>query len=350
VSQETVSTMRAVTLHGHGDPEVLRVEHLRIPVPAPGEFRVRVAACAVCGHDALSRAGKLSAAPDAVLGHEISGVIEAVGSEDLEGWVGKRVALTQRRNCGECLDCQHGRDNQCRQGIGFYGDDTPGGYAEFVIADLNNTVEIPDSIPHEIGAVLNCGVGTGYRALKTSECRAGDVVLTTGASGGVGLNAVAVASSQSIRVIAVVSSETKVSAVRDVGADIVLVKPEHAQIREAARSLGRPRGVDAALELTGSPTFSLSYRSLRPGGALVLVGNVTGASDVPMPVGLTILKELRVLGSAHATRQDLIEVVELVEQGSLHIPKPTIFPLEQAAQAHAQLEQRTLQGRAVLIP
>src|SRR5699024_8734624 len=116
----------------HGPPTNLISSSAPIPIPGPNEFRVKVSACAICGHDVLARAGKLSTSLEQkILGHEIAGVIDSVGSENLNDWLGLRVALNQRRSCGQCSSCLSNATNQCRQGVGFYGEDTPGGYAEY---------------------------------------------------------------------------------------------------------------------------------------------------------------------------------------------------------------------------
>jgi D-arabinose 1-dehydrogenase-like Zn-dependent alcohol dehydrogenase len=129
----------------------------------------------------------------------------------------------------------------------------------------------------------------------------------------------------------------------------VLVSPSAADVKGAARGLGRERGVDAALELTGTPTFSLSLRALRPGGRVVLVGN-TVPGRLELEPGLAIVKELGVVGSAHATRADLADVVDLVATGQLTPPPVHTYALREAGLAHAELDAKRMIGRAVLIP
>jgi D-arabinose 1-dehydrogenase-like Zn-dependent alcohol dehydrogenase len=259
------------------------------------------------------------------------------------------VSLVQRRPCGTCDECHKGWTQLCRRGKGFYGDDIQGGYAEFVLADPQNAVPIPDSIDDATAAILSCGVGTGLHALKTAEVGAGDVVLITGASGGIGLHAVQLATVMGAKVIATTSSERNAKSIRDAGADVVLVRPDLSAVRAAARTLGRARGVDSALEVTGLPTFSLSLRSLGPRGRLVLIGNVDPA-ELPLDPGLTIVKELRILGSAHANREDLREVVDLVASGRVVPQVSQTFALADVSAAHRAHENHELTGRVVLLP
>lgn len=341
--------MRVVELSDHGGPQVLVSGTRPVPVPAADQLLVRVGACGVCGHDGLARRGALAARVGSVLGHEIAGRVEAAGADVPQGWVGRRVALVQRIPCGVCPDCSAGQTPRCRRGPGFYGEDLPGGYAELVVASPLNAVPLPDSVDDVTGALLSCAVGTGLRALRSAAVVAGDVVVVTGAGGGVGVHTVQLARHLGATVVAVTGSAEKVSALREAGATEVAVRPEARELRRIAAALGRPRGVDVVVETTGGPTFALGLRALRPGGHLVLVGN-TVPGDLPLDPGLVIVRELTVHGSAHATRTDLEDVVDLVARGAVRPLAAHVWPLEQAAAAHTALDSRALMGRAVLRP
>lgn len=341
-------TMRAVELTALGGPEVLVPVSRPAPSPDAGEFLVRVGACGVCGHDALARRGELAAKAGAILGHEIAGTVVASGSDDVADWVGRRVALNQRLACGRCPDCAGGRASACREGRGFYGEDLPGGYAEFVVATPGNAVVVPDSVDDTTAAILSCAVGTGLRALRSARVDAGQIVVVTGAGGGVGLHTVAIARLIGAQVVAVTGSPVKAPELYRAGAAAV-VAPDRTELRNAITALGGRRGAHVAVEVTGGPTFALALRALTPGGCLVLVGN-TEPDALPLDPGLTILKELRVHGSAHADRDDLAEVVDLVASGRLEPSPPSRWALDDARDAHAALDARTVTGRAVLVP
>ncbi|SDP13788.1 D-arabinose 1-dehydrogenase, Zn-dependent alcohol dehydrogenase family [Klenkia soli] len=341
--------MRVAELAAHGGPEVLVAGSRPVPEPAADQLLVRVAACGVCGHDALARRGLLAAPVGSVLGHEIAGRVEAAGVDVVGDWVGRRVALVQRIPCGRCPECAAGTTARCRQGPGFYGEDLPGGYAEYVVASPLNAVPLPDAVDDVTGALLSCAVGTGLKALRTAGVRAGEVVLVTGAGGGVGVHTVQLARHLGATVVAVTGDAGKVAPLRDAGAAEVAVRPDGRELRRIAAGLDRPRGVDVVVETTGAPTFAVALRALRPGGRLVLVGN-TVPGDLPLDPGLVIVRELAVLGSAHAARADLEEVVDLVARGAVHPLAAQVWPLTEAAAAHAALDARTLVGRAVLRP
>ena len=260
--------MNVMRLTRLGGPDAFEPATVPVPVPGPGEFLVRVGACGVCGHDALARGGSLSSKVGDILGHEIAGKIESVGSSELEGWLGKRVALVQRRPCGDCADCIAGNTSHCRLGPGFYGDDVQGGYAEYVVAGPLNSVEVPDSIDDATAAILACGVGTSFHALRLADVKGGDVIVITGASGGVGLHAVQLAAHFNVVVIATTTSPSKVKPIQEAGATVVLVNPSGSEIRAAwSRCRSRNNGgssVHYELEVPGTSREISPHRKCKP--------------------------------------------------------------------------------------
>lgn len=339
--------MRAMVLERYGSPDVFSPGARPVPVPAPDQVVVEVRACGVCGHDLLARSGALGTPLPAVLGHEIAGVVVEAGRQVDGLSVGQRVALVQRIPCGDCVDCRRGSTNLCRKGPGFYGDDLDGGYAEYVVASPRNAVVLPDTVSDEHGAVLSCGVGTGLRALRRAVLDPDDLVVVTGAGGGVGLHAVALAAVLGYRALAVTSSEHKRDALHDAGAVEVVVSPSPAELRAVAKDLSGGRGAEAVIEVAGPPTFAASIGALAPAGRLVLVGN-TRPQPVEVNPGAVIVRELKIVGSAHATRCDLREVVSLVAGGKVVPVVSAVAPLEEVAALHRALEDRQVVGRAVL--
>jgi acryloyl-coenzyme A reductase len=331
----------------YGPPDVLQVQERPEPPIGSDQVLVEVHACGVCGHDLLARAGRLGTPLPMVLGHEIAGVVVKTGSAVTELQVGQRVALVQRIPCGSCPDCRRGATNVCRRGPGFYGDDLCGGYAQYVVASPRNAVVLPDSIGFEQGAVLSCGVGTGYRALRRAALREGDLVVVTAAGGGVGLHTVALAALEGYKVLAVTSSEHKRQALTEAGAAAVSVSPSGPELRAMAKDMTGGRGAEAAIEIAGPPTFGLSMAALAAGGRLVLVGN-TQPRPVEMNPGAVIVRELEILGSAHATREDLSRVVSLVADGRIRPTVSVVRPLAEVGELHRAMEAREVTGRAAL--
>ena len=339
--------MLAAVLPRFGGPDVLRCEEVAVPVITPDQMLVRVACCGVCGHDLLNRAGAFPHTRlPCVMGHEIAGTVESAGAA-LHGFrPGDRVALNQRVSCGTCEPCRAGRDDLCRAGPGFYGEELSGGYGAFVVASARNAVPLPDEIPFEVGAMLTCGIGTGFHALGRARLRLGDTVVVTAASGGVGIHTVKLARCMGMCVIAISGSPTKAARLRAAGADEVVVPDAngfHKRVREITGA-----GADAVIEVAGSSTFASSLRCLKPGGRVVLVGNIE-PQDVTLSPGLSILRELEVIGSSHATVADLRQVTEMVRRGQVTPEIGATMPVGQAAEAHRLIEEREIVGRVVLV-
>jgi len=342
-----VSRMRATVLPRFGAPSVFVCEEVARPGPRADQLLVRVAACGICGHDLLNRQGAfpLTRLP-AVIGHEISGVVEEVGSLITRFKPGDRVALNQRMSCGVCAACREGRTNVCREGYGFYGEDLSGGYGEFVLATERNAILLPDGIDFVTGAVLSCAVGTGFHALGRARLKPGDPVVVTGASGGVGLHTVQLARDMACRVIAITTSDRKAQTIREAGADEVVVSPD-ASFHATVKRLTAGEGAAAVIEITGTPTFASSLRSLRPGGRLVVVGNVEPGS-VPFNPAVGILKEIELVGSSHATLDDLVRVAGLVQRGRIRAEIAEVLDVRDAERGHALMEGKSVAGRIVL--
>lgn len=342
-----MATMRATVLPRFGGPSVFRCDTVTRPEPRADQFLVRVAACGICGHDLLNRQGAfpLTRLP-AVIGHEIAGLVEDTGALITRFRAGDRVALNQRQSCGVCQNCREGRSNVCREGYGFYGEDISGGYGEYVVATERNAVHLPDSIDLVTGAVLSCAVGTGFHALGRARVRPGDTVLVTGAGGGVGLHAVQLAREMGCRVIALTGSDPKAAQIRAAGADEVVVSTDmnfHAEVKALTKGLGAA----AVIEITGTPTFASSIRSLRPGGRLVVVGNVR-PGHVPFNPAIGILKEIELVGSSHATLDDLVRVTDLVARGRIKPEIAAVVDVADAGAGHAMMEGKGTVGRVVL--
>jgi acryloyl-coenzyme A reductase len=341
--------VRAVVLHRYGGPDVLQVEDVAEPSFTDEELLIRVTACGVCGHDLLARSGQLGTPLPAVLGHEISGVIAAVGRDVTAFNVEDRVALVQRNPCGRCAACTAGATNLCRSGRGFYGEDQTGGYATHVVASSRNTVKLPPEIGEAAGAVLSCAVGTGWHALQRVAATAGEVAVVTGAGGGVGVHALQLCRYLGMQVIAVTSSDRKRERLLELGAHaVVSLSAGGPSLRDQVRDVTGGRLADVVLEVAGPPTFSQSVAALAPHGRLALIGNVD-PQDVLLRPGLVILKELSIVGSAHGTKQDLEAVVGLVAAGQVRVVIADELPLEDAGRAHGSPGADAL-GRRVLIP
>ena len=339
--------MRAAVIRQVGAIEL--VEDWAAPTAGAGQVVVRVAACGVCYRDLIDRDGGYPfGRRPVVTGHEVAGVVEAIG-DGVSGFaVGDRVVAVHRAPCGACAACGAGEETRCLASPVMYGVTVDGAYAERVALWESSLVRVPDGVELEAAAVLHCTAAVALRALrKHARVAAGETVVMTGASGGVGVHALQVARVLGARVVAVTSSEGKVEALRALGADEVVVARDGAWHKEVMARTGG--GAEVALELVGAPTFNGALRSLRFGGRLVVVGNVT-QERVEVNPGYVIARELAVAGSASATRAELAEVLGWVRDGKL---KPIIAarrPLAEAREAQAALTDKRVVGRQLLVP
>ncbi|MCP3100807.1 zinc-binding dehydrogenase [Myxococcus sp. K15C18031901] len=342
--------MKAVVLRSFGEAGNLKLETAPVPTPGKGEVLLRVHACGVCYHDVINRRGNLPrTSVPAILGHEAAGEVIAVGP-DTPGWkTGDRAATLQRLSCGECALCRSGRNSLCKTDNRFFGEELQGGYAQFMIAPVRGLGRVPASLPWEEAATVCCTTGTAVHTLRTrGKVRAGETVLITGASGGVGMSAVQLAKLDGARVIAVTSGEAKVQPLREAGADEVILS-RGLEFASEVRKRTSGQGVDLAVEIVGSATFDQTLKSLAPGGRLVVVGNLESGL-VQVNPGLVIVKELEIIGAYATNQAELDEALRLTATGGVRQFVTDKVPLAEAARAHFRLENREVAGRLVLVP
>ncbi|AKU96346.1 Alcohol dehydrogenase [Labilithrix luteola] len=341
--------MKAVILREFGGPENLRFECVPDPVPGHGEVLLRIRACGVCYHDLIARRGRLGGIPPMILGHEVVGEVIGIG-DGVEGWsVGDRAATLQRMSCGSCEFCEQKRNSLCKVDRRFFGEEIPGGYAPLMAAPVLGLCPVPDSLSWPDAATVCCTTGTAVHVCRTrGRIRDGETVLVTGASGGVGLQAVQICRLSGAKVIAVTTSHTKVGALEASGADHVVVAPDLDFAPEVKR-ITSGAGVDVALEIVGSAAFGQTLKCLAPGGRLVIVGNLDTAS-VDLNPGLVIVKELEIIGAYATTREEMALAFELTAKGHVKSCVSEVLPLQEAGSVHFRLENRQISGRAVLVP
>ena len=339
--------MRAAVIRQIGALEL--VDDWPAPAAAAGQVVVRVAACGVCHRDLIDRGGGYPwMRRPVVTGHEVAGIVEAVGDGVRGFGVGDRVVAVHRAPCGECAACAGGDETRCAASLVMYGVTVDGAYAERVALWASSLVRVPDGLELAAAAVLHCTAAVALRALRRhGRLVRGETVVMTGASGGVGVHALQVARILGARVVAVTSSPDKAAALRELGADdVVGATDAHWHKQVMARTGG---GADLALELVGAPTFNGALRSLRFGGRLVLVGNVT-TERVEVNPGYLISREIGVVGSASATRAELGEVLGWAQAGELRPIIAARRPLGEAREAQAALADKRIVGRQLLVP
>ena len=322
--------MKAVRIHEHGGPEVLRYEEIPLPEPGRGEARIKVEAAGVNFTDIYNRIGLYKGTLPYTLGSEAAGTVDAVGPGVTEVKPGARVAYAMHL----------------------------GAYAEYVVVPAWRLVPLPPAIDgRTAAAVILQGMTVHYLTHSTYPLKPGETVLVHAAAGGVGRLLVQVAKRLGVRVIGTVSSEEKARLAREAGADEVILYTKE-DFEEAVKRATGGRGVDVVYDSVGKTTAEKSLNCLRPRGYLVLFGNASGAAPPIDPLTLMAKGSLYLtrptLTHYAGNRAELLQRARVVfdwvasEQVKVRIAKT--FPLAEAAEAHRALEGRGVAGKILLLP
>lgn len=339
--------MRAALFHGPGNP--LTIEDVETPKVDPGEALVKVAACGVCATDLHYLHGTPTfKKPPLILGHEVSGWIEAVAPDVTAFAPGETVLVPAVLSCGQCLNCRRGRDNLCERMV-MPGNHADGGFAEFMKVPARTLVRLPEGLPVQESAVISDAVSTPFHAVRNrGHVQGGDTVAIFGC-GGVGINAVQIAAALGATVIAVDIDPKKLTQARELGAAEAL-NPKEGDVPKAIRKL-TGGGVDVAFEIVGKPqVLDQAFGSVRAGGTLVTVGYSEETWN--FAVHRLMFREMSVVGSLGCRSADYPTILQMVRQGKIRLG-PVVgdrLPLEQINEALARLESGTVSGRQLIVP
>ena len=340
--------MKAIVFHQHGGPEVLKYTDAPEPALRANDVLVRVKACALNHLDLWVRRG-LPNVPlplPHIPGSDVAGEIAKIGADVTTIRVGQKVVLAPLVSCGKCPACLGGLDNRCRQAsnLGYMID---GGCAEFVRAPEVNCLVYPEDLTWEEAAAIPLVFQTAWHMLITrAELQPGEDVLILGAGSGVGSAAIQIAKFFGARVVTTAGSEAKLAKAKELGADH-LINYKTQKIRDEVRRITDKRGVDVVVEHVGAATWEDSLSSLAPTGRLVTCGATTGY-DAKVDLRFLFSRQLSLLGSYMGTKSELHMVMKLVAAGKLKPVVDRVFPLGEAAAAHAYLESSSQFGKVVL--
>ncbi|PKB58809.1 MAG: hypothetical protein BZY83_05085 [SAR202 cluster bacterium Casp-Chloro-G2] len=328
-----------------------------LPVPSPrvDQALVRVSACGFCHHDRSVMAGLLrrGVAGNVVLGHEISGLVEAIGSGVTSLRAGDRVVSILTESCGNCDRCAAGHEHRCRNGLGI-GHGRDGGFAEYVALSEHSLVRVPEGVDPIGAALLACPMGVALQAVQeTALVQPGEAVVITGASGGLGAHAVQAAAALGARVLAVSSSPEKENALRRLGADEVLINNGSEEtglgFDELVMAMTGDEGADAVIDTVGSALYPSTLRCLAQYGRLVLLGEVMGRR-VSLNPAEVIFRDARIFGASGVSRAMVEQAGRMVAEGKLRPVIDLELPLEQVSDAYRLVSERKPVGRIVLLP
>jgi L-iditol 2-dehydrogenase len=269
------------------------------PEPGPEDVLIQVKACGICGSDIHGLDGSSGRrVPPLIMGHEAAGVISAVG-DNVTGWqIGDRVTFDSTIYCGTCHFCRRGEINLCdnRRVLGVSPGDyrQHGAFAEYVVVPQHILYRLPDGLSYERAAMVEA-VSIAVHAVERTPVSLNDtaVVVGTGMIGLLVLQAVRLAGCG--KVIAVDLDQGRLDLARQLGADLTL-NPQESDVLEQVLAQTEGRGADIALEVVGfTPTLQTAIRSVRKGGTVTLVGNLSPTTEFLQQSVVT--RELTLYGS-----------------------------------------------------
>lgn len=342
--------MKALVLESPGDPPRLAVKEVPTPTPGPHDVLVKVAACGFCHHDILVMRGILRRGVKAqpILGHELAGEVVATGPQVSSVSRGDKVVSMLTDACGTCANCLLGREHRCVSGIGI-GHGANGGFAEYVKVGENSLVRLAQGQDLVEASLLACPIGVAYFALReAAELRAGEVVVVTGAGGGLGVHAVQIAKAFGARVFAVTTSAEKEEGLRTLGADEVVLAPD-LDFGPIIVALTGDQGADLVFNTVGAMAFEASWQSLAQFSRMVIIGEVA-KGNVTFNLAELLFKDARLIGVSGTSRKYVSMAASLVAAGHVRPVISHRFPLEEALEAYRLIREKRVFGRAVLIP
>jgi NADPH2:quinone reductase len=328
--------VKAVVLHEFGPVGSAAVEERPLPQPGPHQVRIEVKAVAANFVDILVMEGRYQFLPQRpfVPGKGPAGIITAIGPEVTRFKTGDRVLAM----------CEYG------------------GYAEAACANEDQCYALPSAMDFAEAAALSLAADTAWMALmERGRLRAGESVLVTGATGAVGNAAVQIAKAKGATVFAAVSGPAKAPAVLQAGSDyaIDLSRPNLREaLREQVHAANHGKGVDVIVEALGGDIFDAAVRALAWRGRLVVIGFAAGRIAT-LKTNYLLLKNIETSGlqiSDYRKRMPALmrecfdDIFSLYTAGKLRPASSTRYPLSDYARALADLGERRVAGRAVIIP
>ncbi len=335
-----MTKMRAVQVSKPKGP--LELVERDIPEPGPGQVRIKVKACGICHSDSLIKEGIFPGLQfPRVPGHEVAGVIDAVG-KDVKNWTkGQKVGVGWfGGNCGYCESCRRGDFITCQNGK-VTGITFDGGYADYMIAPQEALALIPDDLaPEDAGPLLCAGITT-FNALRNSDLRPGSLVAVLGI-GGLGHLAVQYAAKMGFITVAIARGKDKEALAKKLGARHYI----NSDTQNVGAELQKLGGAEAILAtVTNAKAMSNAVEGLTINGKLIVVG-------VPMePMQVNVLpmiaKRLSILGwpsGSSIDSQDTLTFSSATGVRSMN----EIYPLEKAAEAYEHMMSGKARFRVVL--
>jgi propanol-preferring alcohol dehydrogenase len=336
-----MSTMRVVQVTAPGG--ALELVEREIPAPGAGSVRIKVQACGVCHSDSLTREGLWPGiAYPRVPGHEVAGIIDAVGA-GVAGWTtGQRVGVGWHGgHCGHCDSCRRGDFVTCQIAPQIPGITYDGGYAEFMIAPASALALIPQELSTVDAAPLMCAGITTYNSLRNSGARPGDTVAVLGL-GGLGHLAVQFSAKMGFRTVGIARGRDKEPLARKLGAHHYI----DSQAQDVAAELGKLGGARAVIAtVTSGKAMGAVVGGLGVNGKLIVIG----VAEDPLEVNgiLLIMGRRSIVGWPAGSSIDSQDTLAFSMLTGVR-PMTEVFPLERAAEGYERMMSGKVRFRAVL--
>ena len=322
-------------------------EEFPLRPPEVGEATVRVEACGV-GLTVLNCInGNLSDDPSllpVVPGHEIAGVVTAVGTDVAADLIGSRVVAYFYLSCGSCTECDQGEDSRCRRMAGWVGVHRDGGYAPFTVLPASNLIPVPEGLDPLSATVVPDAVATPVHVAGRAGIEKGDRVVVIGAGGGVGIHMIQVAATRGAQVAGFDVTAEKLEQIQGLGARAV----ESTDFS----TLGSPFDdgpPTVVVDLLGSSEATRwAIDMLGAGGRLI---SLTTFRDRPVPFESRelVFRELSLIGSRYARKREVAEAARLVASGAVRPVIGEVTGPSGLLELHARLRSHLLVGRGALV-
>jgi alcohol dehydrogenase/propanol-preferring alcohol dehydrogenase len=335
-----MTRMRAVQVTVANGP--LELVERDIPEPAARHVRVKVEACGVCHSDSITQQGLFPGIQyPRIPGHEVVGIVDAIGADVLEWKVGQRVGVGwYGGHCGHCQSCRRGDFITCANaqmpGISY-----DGGYADYMIAPFEALASVPDDLSSEDAAPLLCAGITTFNALRNSGARAGDLVAILGV-GGLGHLGVQFAAKMGYHTVAIARGVDKEPLARKLGAHTYI----DSKTQDVAAELTKLGGARLVLAtVTNSDAMAATIGGLGVDGKLLILGASAEPVEVP-PLSLLLARK-SVAGWPSGTAIDSEDTLGFSVLTGIR-PMIETMPLEQAAAAYDKMMSGAARFRMVI--
>ncbi len=312
--------------------------------PQPGQVRIRVQSCGICGTDVGIYHGKMDwrVAPSQIMGHEMSGTISALG-DGVEGLtIGDPVTVMPLDPCGKCANCRAGLEHIC-ENLNFLGIDSPGAFQQFWNVPAHTVYRLPESLPLELGALIE-PLAVACHDVRLAELEPGQRVVVIG-GGPIGALIALVARDAGAEVTVAEINPHRLDRLRNL--EIEALDPRETDLPQLLKERTDGAGADAVFEVSGHPDGAKLATDLpRARGLIVIVGIF--ANPVEFPLFPFFWKELRMRGARVYEREDFQCAIDLASSGNLPLNDlvTTRLPLDNL---QAGLEQMTAGGDTLKI-